>query len=296
MDINNLTADNRYGLRIGAGNALFLFICWWLLAWIFGAVVITHIGAATLGRLRVAIMLQDIIIFILPTLMTLAIAARNPWKFCHISQSPGTANSLLTLATIVVAIPAMNLIIKWNEGLHLPESMVSIENFLRNAEDNANATITMLLGETGIGDMLISVLLIGILTGVAEELFFRGGLQNILKAMFHNRHLAVWVTAFVFSAIHMQFFGFFPRLIMGVFFGYLVLWNGTLWLSIIAHSFNNSIVVLTMWLTKTNRLSEDINNIGTEGSMQSIVAVIISAVLTAVIIYYMKKRTANSSK
>ena len=228
--------------------------------------------------------------------MTLAIAARNPWKFCHISQSPGTANSLLTLATIVVAIPAMNLIIKWNEGLHLPESMVSIENFLRNAEDNANATITMLLGETGIGDMLISVLLIGILTGVAEELFFRGGLQNILKAMFHNRHLAVWVTAFVFSAIHMQFFGFFPRLIMGVFFGYLVLWSGSLWLSIIAHSFNNSIVVLTMWLTKTNRLSEDINNIGTEGSMQSIVAVIISAVLTAVIIYYMKKRTANSSK
>ena len=154
----------------------------------------------------------------------------------------------------------------------------------------------MLLGETGIGDMLISVLLIGILTGVAEELFFRGGLQNILKAMFHNRHLAVWVTAFVFSAIHMQFFGFFPRLIMGVFFGYLVLWSGSLWLSIIAHSFNNSIVVLTMWLTKTNRLSEDINNIGTEGSMQSIVAVIISAVLTAVIIYYMKKRTANSSK
>lgn len=296
MDINNLTADNRYGLRIGAGNALFLFICWWLLAWIFGAVVITHIGAATLGRLRVAIMLQDIIIFILPTLMTLAIATRNPWKFCHISQSPGTANSLLTLATIVVAIPAINLIIKWNEGLHLPESMVSIENFLRNAEDNANATITMLLGETGIGDMLISVLLIGILTGVAEELFFRGGLQNILKALFHNRHLAVWVTAFVFSAIHMQFFGFFPRLIMGVFFGYLVLWSGSLWLSIIAHSFNNSIVVLTMWLTKTNRLSEDINNIGTEGSMQSIVAVIISAVLTAVIIYYMKKRTANSSK
>ena len=290
MDMQTIApAPFRGGLRINPGSALFLFICWWLLAWIFGAVVITRTGSSTVGLLRLSILLQDLIIFIMPVAMTLILAAKNPLEFIHIKKCPGTINSILVPLTIIVAIPAMNLLVKWNEGMHLPESLSAVEQILRTAEENAGATINMLLGEVGVSDMIISVLLIGILTGIAEELFFRGALQGILLALFRNRLRAIWTAAFVFSAIHMQFFGFFPRLIMGAFFGYLVCWSGSLWLSVIAHALNNSLVVLSIWLIRTGAISSDINTIGTGTSAASIMLVVASGLLTAIAVYTIRR-------
>lgn len=282
-------------LRIGAGSSLFLFICWWLLAWIFGAVIITKTGSSTVSLLRLSIVLQDVIIFILPAVMTALLIARRPWGFIKVDKTPGVISSAMVLLTILTAIPAMNMLVKWNEGLHLPESMAALENFLRDAEASAGATISMLLGEVGIADMLISLLLIGILTGIAEEVFFRGALQSILRCLFRNHHLAIWTTAFVFSAIHMQFFGFFPRLLMGAFFGYLVWWSGSLWLSVIAHAVNNSLVVLSMWLIKTGRMSTDINSVGTTGTPVSIALVVGSIILTALLIYLLHRSRSFKS-
>lgn len=276
-------------LRIGAGSSLFLFICWWLLAWIFGAVIITKTGSSTITLLRISIVLQDVIIFILPTVMTALLIAKRPWRFIEADKSPGGISSASVLLTILAAIPAMNMLVKWNEQLHLPESMSGLEHLLRDAEANAGATMSMLLGETGIGDMLISILIIGLLTGISEEVFFRGALQNILKCLFNNHHLAIWTTAFVFSAIHMQFFGFFPRLLMGAFFGYLVYWSGSLWLSIIAHAVNNSLVVLSMWLIKTGQMSTDINSIGTTGTPASIILICVSTLLATCLILFLRK-------
>lgn len=283
-----------YGtLRIGAGSSLFLFICWWLLAWIFGAVIITKTGSSTITLLRVSIVLQDVIIFIMPAVMTALLVARRPWRFIETDKLPSGISSAMVLLTILVAIPAMNVLVKWNEQLHLPESMSALEHFLREAEANAGATISMLLGETGIGDMLISVLLIGVLTGIAEEVFFRGALQSILKCLFRNHHLAIWTTAFVFSAIHMQFFGFFPRLLMGAFFGYIVYWSGSLWLSVIAHAVNNSLVVISMWLIKTGVMSTDINSVGTTGTPTAIILAFVSLILTSALIYLMRKSCSH---
>lgn len=286
----NLLKFAPSSMRISPGSALFLFICWWLLAWIFGAVVITKIGSSTVGLLRWSIVLQDVLIFILPVIMTVLLAANRPMAFLKVDRQPRLSSSAMVVFIILVAIPAMNMLIKWNEGLHLPASMASLEKFLRNAEASAGTTINMLIGEVGVGDMLISVLLVGILTGISEELFFRGGLQSILQALFRNHHLAIWTTAFVFSAIHLQFFGFFPRLLMGAFFGYLVWWSGSLWLSVIAHAVNNSLVVITLWMQKNSIVTSDLNSIGTGGSATELVLVAISAALTAASIYFLRKR------
>ncbi len=285
-----LSHQSRLGqLRINPGSTLFLFICWWLLAWIFGAVVITKVGSSTLPLLRWAILLQDVIIFIMPVIMTLILCAKRPISFAKLDKSPTLSNSALVILAIITAIPAMNVIIKWNESAHLPESMVALETFLRNAEANAEATMSMLLGDTTLTGMLISLLLVGVLTGISEEIFFRGGLQNILIALFRNHHLAIWTTAFVFSAIHMQFFGFFPRLLMGVFFGYLVWWTSSLWTSVIAHAVNNCIVVISLWAVKTGKITTDINNIGTGESAMAISFSVISLLITATIILLIRR-------
>ena len=70
---------------------------------------------------------------------------------------------------------------------------------------------------------------------------FRGILQPIFQKAFQNKHIAVWLAAILFSAIHFQMQGFIPRMLLGAFLGYFYLWTNNLWVSIFAHLvFNGS--------------------------------------------------------
>ena len=93
-------------------------------------------------------------------------------------------------------------------------------------------------------------------------------------------HIAIWTTAIIFSAMHFQFYGFIPRVLLGAFFGYLAFWSGSLWLPIFAHALNNSLVVLSTWLVKRNAINIDINKIGTEYTSDSFIFIAISVIAT----------------
>lgn len=286
-------------LRIGAGKALALFIFCWIFAWALGLVAIGLIGGASIERLRWAIVMQDLIIFMLPVAITAMIAAWHPWRFIGIAAKPGWFGVVSTIFTLLIAIPAMNCVVAWNNDIHFPESLAQLESVLRTYEATASAMIDGLLGDGTITDLIVSVLVIGILTGIAEEWFFRGGLQSILLRKFGNPHVAIWVTAIVFSAIHMQFFGFFPRMLLGAFFGYLYWWSGSLWLAVIAHAFNNSLVVLDMWLTRKGVEMMSLNDIGSAEGWGHATLAVISAVLAFISVWYMWRhlpRFAHDSK
>ncbi|WP_289858615.1 CPBP family intramembrane glutamic endopeptidase [uncultured Muribaculum sp.] len=235
-------------LRVKPAQSLILFICWWILSWVLGSILITRIGIETTMSVRLATVVQDIVMFVLPTLMTMLLIAQRPMRTMNADQAPALSVGLFGIITLVVSIPWMNSLVLWNENLHFPESLSSLEQILRNAENNAEILVNTIIGGTDISDLVISILIIGVLTGISEELFFRGGLQSILVRSTGNIHAAIWLTAFVFSAVHMQFFGFFPRLLMGAFFGYLLYWSNSLWLPVLVHALNNSIVVTLTWL------------------------------------------------
>jgi len=95
-----------------------------------------------------------------------------------------------------------------------------------------------------VGNLLLNLLLIAALPAIGEEFFFRGALHDIFKRLFRNDHVAVWVGALLFSAGHVQFYGFFPRLLLGAFFGYLLVRTKNIWVSVLAHFANNAAVVL----------------------------------------------------
>ena len=99
------------------------------------------------------------------------------------------------------------------------------------------------------GAMLFNLFMIAVLPAIGEEFIFRGVFQKILYNLIKNNHLAVWMTAFIFSAIHLQFYGFIPRLILGLAFGYLFLWSRTIWLPVIAHFVNNAVPTIGAWLS-----------------------------------------------
>jgi len=151
---------------------------------------------------------------------------------------------VFALAFLLLSGPLMALVSDWNMQMKLPESLHDIEAWMRVQEDNMARVTERLVMTDSVGNLLLNLLLIAALPAIGEEFFFRGALHDIFKRLFRNDHVAVWVGALVFSAGHVQFYGFFPRLLLGAFFGYLLVRTKNIWVSVLAHFANNAAVVL----------------------------------------------------
>ena len=123
---------------------------------------------------------------------------------------------------------------------------------MKAMEASAMALTERFLAADGIGGLLLNLGLMALLPALAEEMSFRGVLQGVLSPQRHT-HVAIWVTAFIFSAIHMQFYGFIPRMMMGALFGYVFVWTGSLWVPIVMHFINNGIAVVSYQIATFRR-------------------------------------------
>ncbi len=150
------------------------------------------------------------------------------------------------------------LIIEWNAEIQFPKVLEGVENFMRNAEDQRMIMTKFLTDFDSPYEFLVGIVVIGLLAGIGEEIFFRGVLQPKLHIYTGNAHVAVWLAAFIFSAIHVQFYGLFPRVILGAIFGYLYLYSGSLLYPIIAHILNNSLTLTLVYLGKLGVIEFDI--------------------------------------
>lgn len=223
-----------------------------------------HLNART-EALSIAA-LQCILVFIIPTLIYARVFSHNPFKTLEITNPLQFKQILGVIIAFIIGLPFLNQIIFWNESITLPSSMSSLETPLRDMENNALKATEILLNTSSIGGLISGIFIIGILTGFAEELFFRGGIQRGMEQCGINHHVAIWTAAFIFSAMHFQFFGFVPRILLGAFFGYLLYWSKSIWLSSLAHAINNSMVVITAWLTEKGIFSFDIERLGTNSN------------------------------
>lgn len=258
--------------------------------------VLTHSGVTT-KSLRIATVVQDILVFILPAILTAAMVTNRPDRLFETERRPDMRLLLYAVAVMIVSMPVMNAIVMWNESLTLPDSLHDVESWMRMTEENARRSVETLLGGSTVGDLVVSIFLIGILAGLSEEIYFRGTMQRLLASEKLNAHSAIWITAIIFSIFHFQFFGFFPRLILGAFFGYLLYWSGSLWLPVAVHALNNTIVVVTSWYTKINPDSSiaGVDRIGTD----SLSLMSFSIVLSAFFLYALSRRSSrlkNKSK
>ncbi|HEX8059864.1 MAG TPA: CPBP family intramembrane glutamic endopeptidase [Cyclobacteriaceae bacterium] len=134
---------------------------------------------------------------------------------------------------------------EWNANIDLPDG--GFEDFAKTMEQQLSEVTKYLTNYTGFGQYLAGVFVIAVLAGFGEELVFRGLLQPELHRATGNIHFAIWTSAFFFSAMHMQFYGFIPRIFLGALFGYLYYWSGSLTLSMFAHFFNNFIAVTSIY-------------------------------------------------
>ena len=187
-----------------------------------------------------------------------------------------------------VATPMFNRLVEWNESITLPAAFGHIEAWMRQQEEAAATVTEQILQIKSFPHFLAVILGIGVLTGMGEEMIFRGILQQTVQGKSHRAHVAVWICAFLFSAIHLQFYGFFPRLLLGAFFGYLLVWSGNLWLPIFGHLFNNSMVVCMAYFTG-NATDNELEALGTAQSTTAWLAWV-SLVVTALLLYLFYKK------
>ncbi len=172
---------------------------------------------------------------------------------CHVRELVGSTSKqympYLFTAFIFASFFVVNsLFIELNESMKLPESMSQVEEVIRNMEDQLKELTKILTSFETPAYFMLSVLVVALIPAFGEELLFRGLLQNIFRQIFGNYHVAIWVAAFFFSAIHFQFYGFLPRMLLGALFGYLYVWSGNILLPVLAHFLNNFLSLALMYV------------------------------------------------
>ena len=211
-----------------------------------GIWVIVCGGSQTTASLKWLQFLQTCGTFLLPPIICAAIWDEQHKPFAWLKMDKGADGTFFVLAIgiMICAIPAINFLADLNGRIHLPECLDSIEQKLRALEEQAAVLTERFLQADNGWQLLLNIGLMALLPALAEELSFRGTLQQILG----NKHVAIWVTAFIFSAIHMQFYGFIPRMLMGAMFGYIFVWTGCLWLPMVMHFTNNGLAVIAYYI------------------------------------------------
>ena len=202
-------------------------------------------GENGIAFLKYVLISQDISFFIVPAIIILI--KLKPLNQTGISdlKIPHLDEILLVVLLSFCIFPITNFTGQINAGMNLPDWLSGVEQWMIEKEDNIDNLLELLITQGTIGAVILNIVIMSVLPAIREELIFRGVFQKILYRLFRSGQAAVWVTAFIFSAIHFQFFGFLPRFILGLVFGYLFLWTRNLWLPILAHFVNNAVPTIS---------------------------------------------------
>ncbi len=200
----------------------------------------------------------------------------------------------LVFAAFVAALPAIGVMAKWNSAITFPEPLKGLELLLKNAEKNAENITLAFLQMDNVFDLLINLIVIALAAAVSEEIFFRGVIQTHLLKITKNIHVSVWIASILFSALHGQFFGFFPRMFLGAMLGYFFVYSGSLWIPMIGHFLNNGIqVVITYFMLQTHTIQE-VKDMNVGGDL--IWLGVLSALVTIALMYFLQMiSTKNKS-
>ena len=240
-------------------------------------------------------LLQTISLFLLPSLILAYLCAKAPWNWLQLDNKVDWKVLLWAIGIMLVALPAINLMSHWNQQMVLPTWLSGVEEWMKAKEAEAEWLTKQFMSVTTISGLLVNLLLMAVLPALSEEITFRGVLQRLLspKNSSLNSHLSIWLTAIIFSAIHMQFYGFVPRMLMGALFGYMLVWTGSLWVPMLMHFVNNGMAVLLYFMA--NRAHWNMDKVDAIGTGNTLWLGIVSLVLTVVGIYMFRRSTTIRS-
>jgi uncharacterized protein len=229
---------------------------------------------------------SELIVFIIPALLFVLFTSEKKIIYLKLTSfNPQFA--FIVLLLVFSAMPLINWLGEINSHMTLPAFLSNIENWMKVSEEKAKVLTKAFMIMDSPLDLLINITVIALLAAVGEEFLFRGALQNVLVEWTGKIHLSVWISAIIFSALHAQFYGFLPRMLLGVVLGYLYIWSGSLWLSILFHFLNNGFAVLFSYLIGKDIITDKAETIGAGDT--PILIIIASTTMSLGLMYYLYK-------
>jgi len=238
--------------------------------------------------------LQGFSLFIIPSLIIGFLYKRNGFDYLKLNQSIKPISALTVILLILVSLPFINFLAEVNSKLTLPSAFANIEAWMKNSEDSAKILTEKLLKSNNLSGMFFNIFMIALIPAIGEELLFRGVFQRLFIEWTKNLHLGIFIAAFLFSAIHFQFYGFLPRLVLGLILGYCLVWSNSIWLPILAHFTNNAFAVVTYYFMQKGDISQDAETIGANGS--SIMLAFVGFTFMSSLLYFLHKYEVKNKK
>lgn len=273
------------------GSKLFIFLLLFVFGLVFSSVLGMFIGNIMGGdmmdikNLQIMQICNQIVGFMLPPLAYVALVKEKPLDYLGFKKLPTW--SLLGIVAMFTVIPFTATVAEWNDSITFSESMKEIETVLRNLNELNEATSEKLMNGSS---LIVALLIFGALAAISEELLFRSVIQKAFVRIFRNAHVAIIVTSIVFSAFHGDFFGFFPRFILGLMLGYMFYLSGSIWASMLMHFANNSAIVFLYYFNNKGIINIDVENFGNTDNMFLIVLSLVVTVAIFIICNRFSKR------
>lgn len=272
---------------------LFLFITGMWLAQVLGMLIVrwiypydnlttlTELGAGTPGAwqvVRLVQLLHALLSMVFPAILALK-WVEGSWFPQNSPQDKAPAGAMIFIPVLLFSLmPLLQTMYVFNQGLHIPGQL---GESLKAMEDQMNGLINGMLKDNSPGAMAFNIFLMVVVAAFAEELFFRGALQRFLVKQSGDEHLSIFISAVIFSSVHMQFYGFMPRLTLGILFGYMYYRTGRLIAPILAHALFNGLQVGTYYYATSKGVDA-----GEEELMQLPAGYTIVSTLLFLLMYY----------
>ncbi len=186
--------------------------------------------------------------FLVPALLFPRAVGEKAKNFLRLNNRTPYFSWPVAIAIVLAALPAVSWLYQLNQGMRFPAEWKDFEDSIRLMEEEAGKLVKVFLKAADINILLVNILVVAAIPAVCEEFFFRGALQNLVKRCFNNEAIAIIFTAIVFSGIHGQFYGFLPRLFLGIVLGYIYSTSGNIWVSVLAHFVHNALMAVAVYV------------------------------------------------
>jgi hypothetical protein len=223
-------------------------------------------------------------VFIIPVLLFSYFVSSSTPKYLQL-RNPKLISLLVGGLMVYTILPFLNFISGLNEQMEFPQFLSGIEEWMKSKEAQATMLTENFLKTSTLMGLMLNILIVAVVPAFGEEFLFRGVIQRLTQEMTKSVHWGVFISALIFSAFHLQFYGFLPRFILGVMLGYLFVFTGSLWVPIFVHFINNISSVIVFFLHYNGYITIPMDDFGSTSSPVYITGSLLITVWLMIIIY-----------
>ena len=268
--------ENQYHRKLDPPVEFLILIGIWIGCFVVGSAAVLPIWIGMTGKsvftmekdmfnpayvnaLKVIQVVSTIIIFFVPAVITARIASKKPFQRLGLQPGVKINRAIAAILILFCALPLVGFLAEVNKAIPISAGLKKVFD---NMESQYAEQVKLMATFKTPLDYIIALFIIALMPAIVEELFFRGAMQNIFMRWFKNPLLVIFITAFIFSAIHFSWYGFIPRLALGMILGYIFYYTGNLWYSISAHFFNNALMVTILYwqYTKNKKIDMEVGD------------------------------------